>query len=195
MKELCTLSSSAFLFTLLVLVRSTTGFTSAPVNTDFRHPVRAFISFPSAQVLSQITKTTGVAMSSRHLKTPAALSTSSYSIDNEESQSNDALVGSVTKKEDDKSSNNPAEALPNGIFLKIRRYFRGPNDGLSFRQRMTKMGLAVALSYGWISNMSYSVSVSLAWYIFSKQVSLFKKKQFVMLVLEKRKNIMDSSST
>jgi hypothetical protein len=28
----------------------------------------------------------------------------------------------------------------------------------------------VFLSYGWVSNMSYSVTVSLAWYIFSKRV-------------------------
>lgn len=47
-----------------------------------------------------------------------------------------------------------------------------PDDGLSFRQRLTKMGLSVVLSYGWVSNVSYSVSVSLAWYIFSKQTGL-----------------------
>ena len=53
---------------------------------------------------------------------------------------------------------------------RLRNYFKGPDDGLTFKQRLAKMGLAVALSYGWVSNMSYSVSVSVAWYIFSKRV-------------------------
>jgi hypothetical protein len=52
---------------------------------------------------------------------------------------------------------------------KIRNYLKGPDDGLTFKQRLAKMGLATALSYGWVSNMSYSVTVSAAWYIFSKQ--------------------------
>lgn len=46
----------------------------------------------------------------------------------------------------------------------------GSDDGLTFKQRLAKMGLATMLSYGWVSNMSYSVTVSVAWYIFSKQV-------------------------
>jgi hypothetical protein len=47
------------------------------------------------------------------------------------------------------------------------------SDGLTFRQRLAKMGLATVLSYGWVSNMSYGVSVSTAWYIFSKRVRMF----------------------
>lgn len=39
-----------------------------------------------------------------------------------------------------------------------------------FRQKLKKMGLAVVLSYGWVSNMSYAVVMSLAWYGFSKKV-------------------------
>lgn len=53
---------------------------------------------------------------------------------------------------------------------RVRRYFARPSDGLTFKQRLTKMGLAAALSYGWVSNMSYSVTVSLAWYISCKRV-------------------------
>ena len=57
---------------------------------------------------------------------------------------------------------------------KIRRRLFPPkeNDGLTFRQRLGKAGLSVALSYGWVSNVSYSVTVSLAWYIFSKKTRL-----------------------
>jgi hypothetical protein len=54
----------------------------------------------------------------------------------------------------------------------IRNYFKGPDDGLTTKQRLAKLGLSAALSYGWVSNMSYSVTVSLAWYIFCKQTGL-----------------------
>ena len=36
------------------------------------------------------------------------------------------------------------------------------DDGLTFRQKLAKMGLSVLLSYGFVSNMSYCVTVSLA---------------------------------
>lgn len=42
---------------------------------------------------------------------------------------------------------------------------------LSTKEKLAKMGIAAVLSYGWVSNMSYSVTVSMAWYIFSKRVS------------------------
>lgn len=47
-----------------------------------------------------------------------------------------------------------------------------PDDGLTFRQRLGKAGLSVVLSYGFVSNMSYCVSVSVAWYIFCKRTML-----------------------
>jgi hypothetical protein len=46
------------------------------------------------------------------------------------------------------------------------------DDGLTFRQKLTKAGLSVVLSYGFVSNMSYCVSVSAAWYIFCKRTQL-----------------------
>jgi hypothetical protein len=52
----------------------------------------------------------------------------------------------------------------------VSKAYQPKEDGLTFRQRLAKMGLATVLSYGWVSNMSYGVSVSTAWYIFSKQV-------------------------
>ena len=67
----------------------------------------------------------------------------------------------------------PEETKRLNIFQRTMRYFRGntEEDGLTFRQRLAKMGLSVVLSYGWVSNMSYCVSISSAWYLFSKQVS------------------------
>lgn len=46
------------------------------------------------------------------------------------------------------------------------------DDGLSFKQKLAKMGLSVLLSYGFVSNMSYCVTVSLAWFGFSKKTGL-----------------------
>lgn len=43
-------------------------------------------------------------------------------------------------------------------------------DGLTTRERLGKMGLSALLSYGWVSNMSYAVTLSLSWYGFSKKV-------------------------
>ena len=38
---------------------------------------------------------------------------------------------------------------------------------LSNRDQLSKMGLSVLLSYGFVSNMSYAISISIAWYIFN----------------------------
>lgn len=51
----------------------------------------------------------------------------------------------------------------------VKKYFAG-KDGMTSSQRMRKMGLDVILSYGFVQNMSYTVTISLAWYLFSAQV-------------------------
>ena len=59
------------------------------------------------------------------------------------------------------------------IFQRLRRkYFSKPDDGLTFKQRLSKAGLAVALSYGWVSNVAVAISVSLSWYIFNQRTGL-----------------------
>jgi hypothetical protein len=90
-----------------------------------------------------------------------------------------------TGSEDDKEEETTEEATPDLISADIdaeeisriqkfrRRLFPPkPDDGLTFRQRLAKAGMSVVLSYGWVSNVSYSVTVSLAWYIFSKRTGL-----------------------
>lgn len=77
---------------------------------------------------------------------------------------------SIEKPSDEVSGILESSDTSNTLMQRIKNYFSPPNDGLTFRQRLAKLGLAVALSYGWVSNMSYSVTVSLAWYIFSKRV-------------------------
>ena len=56
------------------------------------------------------------------------------------------------------------------FFYKYRNNDDG--DGLTFRQKLAKMGLSALLSYGFVSNMSYCVSVGLAWFGFSKKTGL-----------------------
>jgi hypothetical protein len=90
-----------------------------------------------------------------------------------------ASVGDNGTPDSDESStsNNSASSSappPTTWIQRLRRSvskaYRPKEDGLTFRQRLAKMGLATVLSYGWVSNMSYGVSVSTAWYIFSKRV-------------------------
>ena len=78
------------------------------------------------------------------------------------------------------SSSSSSSIQPTSLSTRVRNYFQGPQDGLSTKQRLTKMGLAVALSYGWVSNLSYCVSVSLAWYIFNKRVRFILVTLFVV---------------
>jgi hypothetical protein len=51
-------------------------------------------------------------------------------------------------------------------------WVKDKDDGLTTRQRLAKMGLAAVLSYGWVSNVSYAICVSIAWYGFSKKTGL-----------------------
>lgn len=84
----------------------------------------------------------------------------------------------MSESEDDSSSSELKEGIITNndddadltLMQRIRKGFKKQDDGLTFRQRLAKMGLAALLSYGWVSNMSYCVTVSLAWYIFSSQV-------------------------
>lgn len=109
---------------------------------------------------------------------------SSYSPEEESEEDDELWTGNVTKVEveissdsdevveKDSSATSVTPAKKGGILENLKSYIAPPDDGLTFRQRLAKLGLAAALSYGWVSNMSYSVSVSLAWYIFSKRVSI-----------------------
>ena len=59
------------------------------------------------------------------------------------------------------------------ILDKLKSLFKNKeknDDGLTTKERLAKMGLSALLSYGWVSNMSYAVTLSLSWYGFSKKV-------------------------
>ena len=68
---------------------------------------------------------------------------------------------------------------PKSTLFKISQWAKGlfqkkEDDNLTFKQKLGKMGLSVLLSYGFVSNMSYCVTVTLAWYGFCKTVSSYK---------------------
>jgi hypothetical protein len=57
---------------------------------------------------------------------------------------------------------------------RIKKYFAFKDDGMTSKQRLAKMGLDVILSYGFVQNVSYTITISLAWFLFSSQVSLIE---------------------
>mmetsp|Transcript_33004 Transcript_33004/g.72787 ORF Transcript_33004/g.72787 Transcript_33004/m.72787 type:complete len:303 (-) Transcript_33004:1866-2774(-) len=74
----------------------------------------------------------------------------------------------------DNSTDISEEETKKGLVARIKSAFKGneEDDGLTFKQKLAKMGLSALLSYGFVSNMSYSVTVSLAWFGFSKKTGL-----------------------
>jgi len=62
-----------------------------------------------------------------------------------------------------------------GLLKRLGSYFKGgkSDDGLTTRQRLTKMGLTTVLSYGWISNTNAMILVAAAWYTFCAKVPYF----------------------
>jgi len=67
------------------------------------------------------------------------------------------------------SNNNKPSILSR---LKSKITIKKSEDGLTTRQRLAKLGFAVLLSYGFVSNMSAMVFLSLAWFTFSAQTGL-----------------------
>jgi hypothetical protein len=65
-----------------------------------------------------------------------------------------------------------AVALPwkRRIFEVLKGKKKSKTSNISFREQLAKAGLAVVLSYGAVSNASYGVCISIAWYGFSKKV-------------------------
>ena len=56
------------------------------------------------------------------------------------------------------------------------------DDGLTTKERLAKMGLSALLSYGWVSNMSYAVTLSLSWYGFSKKVREYCYMVYIYII-------------
>lgn len=87
------------------------------------------------------------------------------------------LILSVDKSEasaESSASTSGDTEKTNNALSKIKKFLGFGSDknadGLTTRERLAKMGLSALLSYGWVSNMSYAVTLSLSWYGFSKKV-------------------------
>ena len=75
------------------------------------------------------------------------------------------------------SSSSSDEDNKEGVLSKLnawrkKTFAKKSPDDLTFKQKLAKAGLSVLLSYGFVSNMSYTVTVSLAWYVFTKTVRI-----------------------
>lgn len=110
---------------------------------------------------------------SRHVapKSFSLLSTQDDSADKLSAGQEAASSGEADQSSDDSLELTDEEKT---IISRIKIMFKGNKDDekLTTRQRLAKMGMSALLSYGFVSNMSYSVSVSLAWYGFSKKTGL-----------------------
>lgn len=58
------------------------------------------------------------------------------------------------------------QSQPQSLWGRIRGYFRSPDDGLTFKERLAKYGVAAVLAYLFISNVGGCLAVAAAWYIF-----------------------------
>jgi hypothetical protein len=78
--------------------------------------------------------------------------------------------GALRDPED--SDGNASKTQRTGLRKRLASYFNSSesDDGLTFRQRLAKMGLATVLSYGWISNTNAMILVAAAWYVFCAKV-------------------------
>ena len=68
------------------------------------------------------------------------------------------------------------------------------DDGLTTKERLAKMGLSALLSYGWVSNMSYAVTLSLSWYGFSKKVREYCYMVYIYIVSYNVDSLLSSLS-
>lgn len=74
----------------------------------------------------------------------------------------------------DNNTNTPLDNDKQGVMTKIMNIFRPKSsENLSTKELLAKMGLSALLSYGFVSNMSYCITVSLAWFGFTKKVRFF----------------------
>jgi hypothetical protein len=110
-------------------------------------------------------------------------STTSISSDSDGgSSTSDDSTDSSKAEMQDSASTSTSTSSGNGIWSKGRKrvqqlrqsiasmYKTNESDEkITFRQRLAKMGLATILSYGFVSNMSYAITVSCAWYIHNVQ--------------------------
>jgi len=70
-------------------------------------------------------------------------------------------------------NNDESEKRSKNVITRFKNLFKDKSaEGLTTKERIAKMGLSALLSYGFVSNMSYCVCVSIAWFGFNKKTGL-----------------------
>eukprot|EP00984_Skeletonema_dohrnii_P012787 scaffold5219_cov148-Skeletonema_dohrnii-CCMP3373.AAC.5 len=88
------------------------------------------------------------------------------SVDTKKKEEEEAVV------EEEKALATP-EKTTSSPFSKLKSIFqKGNKEGPTTKEKLAKMGLSALLSYGWVSNMSYAITLSLSWYTHSKKTGL-----------------------
>jgi len=87
------------------------------------------------------------------------------------------LFADVNDNNDDVAAVSSTNDVNDTSFLtRIKSFFSNKKnsnaDGLSTRERLAKLGFAVLLSYGFVSNMSAMLFLSLSWFSFSAKTGL-----------------------
>ena len=89
------------------------------------------------------------------------------------------IVTVDTKKKDNEeevveNSQEVADATTKSLLSKLKSIVQPKKDpsGLTTKEKLRKMGLAALLSYGFVSNMSYAITLSVSWFTHSKKTGL-----------------------
>jgi len=137
-------------------------------------PCLGFIISPFGRTTTTITETVKSLSQRNHVFFASTSdSTGNVNSDNEEEEEDD----------DDDDNNDYTKTVSVSILSEVPLWKRvvffykykktnDDDDGLTFKQKLANMGLSALLSYGFVSNLSYCVSVGLAWFGFSKQTGL-----------------------
>mmetsp|Transcript_45821 Transcript_45821/g.51089 ORF Transcript_45821/g.51089 Transcript_45821/m.51089 type:complete len:249 (-) Transcript_45821:282-1028(-) len=138
-------------------------------------PCLGFTISPFGRTTTTITETVKSLSQRNHVFfVSTSDSTGNVNSDNEEEEDDD---------DDDDDNNDYTKTVSVSILSEVPLWKRvvffykykktnDDDDGLTFKQKLANMGLSALLSYGFVSNMSYCVSVGLAWFGFSKQTGL-----------------------
>lgn len=158
-------ASSVSVFCLLGLVMLPGNAWNMPTNPSRSKAVHTL------QIRSQVWKvpSCGSYQPQRHLIDPP--------IENKPRKSPHAVQSYATQLQQAAAENSEGDSVNKtndymSWWPRVKGYFlqNQKDNDLTFKQRLAKMGVATVLSYGMISNLSYAILISLAWYGFSIQV-------------------------
>ena len=87
-------------------------------------------------------------------------------------------VDTTTKQNEEEAEKvvGNATTKSSSLLSKLKSIFQSKKNkdpsGLTTKEKLQKMGLAALLSYGFVSNMSYAITLSVSWFTHSKKTGL-----------------------